>query len=48
MKKNETFSIAYAKIINRFTFEFGKDFCDESGEIDWKKLIIFNSGISNK
>jgi hypothetical protein len=44
-EKNETFSIAYAKIINRFTFEFGKDFCDESGEIDWKKLIIFNSGI---
>ena len=42
-EKNEEFLIAYSKMINRFTLEFAKDFCDVEGSIDWKKLVEFNS-----
>ena len=41
-QKNEEFIEAYAQIINEFTFEFGKDFCDD-GKINWEKLVKFNS-----
>lgn len=42
-EKNEEFTTAYSNLINKFTFEFGKDFCDENGAIKWDKLVIFNS-----
>jgi hypothetical protein len=42
-QKNEDFDIAYATLINKFTVEFAKKFCDK-GIIDWKKLLEFNSG----
>ncbi len=42
-EKNEKFVLAYSNLINKFTIEFGKDFCKENGAIDWKKLVIFNS-----
>lgn len=42
-EKNEEFIKAYSKIINKFTFEFSKDFCENSGQINWVKLIRFNS-----
>jgi len=42
-EKNEEFLIAYSKIINKLTFEFGKEFCDD-GIINWAKLVEFNSG----
>lgn len=42
-EKNEEFMISYSNLINKFTKEFAIDFCKESGEIDWKKLLIFNS-----
>ncbi len=45
-EKNEEFHIAYSQIINKFTFEFGKDFCEESGKINWEKLVKFNSASS--
>jgi hypothetical protein len=35
---------SYARMINRFTSEFSKDFCTPLGDIDWDKLIKFNSG----
>jgi hypothetical protein len=41
-EKNEQFMKSYAKIINKFTLEFGQNFC-KNGEIDWKKLVQFNS-----
>lgn len=41
--KNDEFLQSYAKIINKFTREFTNHFCDDSGEIDWKKLVYFNS-----
>lgn len=41
-EKNEEFIDAYSQIINKFTLEFGKDFCD-NGKINWIKLVQFNS-----
>ncbi len=43
-EKNEAFQEAYTKMINQFTREFLNDFCRDDGSIDWKKLVIFNSG----
>ncbi|MBN2090691.1 cytosolic protein [candidate division KSB1 bacterium] len=45
-EKNEDFLNAYPKMINKFTKEFTRDFCKETGEIDWEKLVEFNSGNS--
>ena len=42
-QKNEDFDIAYATLINKFTLEFAKKFCDK-GIINWQKLLEFNSG----
>ncbi|MFN8442935.1 MAG: PmeII family type II restriction endonuclease [Caldilineaceae bacterium] len=42
--KNDEFMHSYAQMINKFTREFTIDFCSESGEIDWAKLVRFNSG----
>lgn len=44
-EKNEEFLEAYAKLINKFTFEFGKEFCVD-GQIRWDVLVKFNSSIS--
>ncbi len=41
-EKNEEFMDAYSQIINKFTLEFGQDFCD-NGKINWIKLVQFNS-----
>lgn len=41
-EKNDEFMKAYAKITNKFTFEFGKEFCVH-GRIIWTKLVKFNS-----
>ncbi|MHB9119498.1 MAG: PmeII family type II restriction endonuclease, partial [Burkholderiales bacterium] len=41
-EKNEHFQKQYAKVINLFAQEFMADFCDD-GEIDWIKLVKFNS-----
>ncbi|MFH1226730.1 MAG: PmeII family type II restriction endonuclease [Planctomycetota bacterium] len=41
-EKNEEFLEAYSKLINTFTFEFGKNFCTD-GRINWTALVKFNS-----
>ncbi len=46
-QRNEMFQEEYAKVINRFTYEFSSQYCRPSGEIDWEKLVIFNSGKKN-
>ncbi|MEA1947327.1 MAG: PmeII family type II restriction endonuclease [Thermodesulfobacteriota bacterium] len=33
----------YGKVINKFSLEFMKMFCDPSGEILWEEVIKFNS-----
>jgi hypothetical protein len=43
-EKNEEFAKAYARVINRFSMEFAHDFCTPEGDIDWVKLVRFNSG----
>lgn len=43
-QRNEIFQKEYAKVINRFTYEFSDEYCLPSGEIDWEKLVTFNSG----
>jgi hypothetical protein len=42
-EKNEAYDQAYVQIINRFTREFNNTFCCESGAINWKQLVEFNS-----
>ncbi len=45
-QKNETFFKEYAKVINKFTYEFATDYCGQDGAILWEKLVKFNSGKS--
>ena len=40
--KTEEFVKSYSQIINKFTQEFSKDFCDD-GIINWEKVVAFNS-----
>ena len=34
-------------MINKFTKEFTTDFCDETGAIDWNKIVKLNSSIDD-
>lgn len=43
-ERNDEFMWAYANMVNRFTMGFAQRFCTEIGEIDWNKLVEFNSG----
>ncbi|MDR3301880.1 MAG: hypothetical protein LBT01_05020 [Spirochaetaceae bacterium] len=45
-EKNDDFHEKYAGMLNRFTKEFIELFCDSNGNIEWKKLVEFNSGKS--
>ncbi len=42
-QRNEKFFKDYGAVINRFSLEFTKNFCDESGVIDWPKLVRYSS-----
>ena len=42
-ERNDEFFRSYSQMINKFTLEFGKEFCDKNGSIAWKKLVKFNS-----
>ena len=33
----------YAKVVNKFTFEFIETFCDATGNILWEEIVKFNS-----
>ena len=41
---NKAFDGERARVTNRFTQEFIVAFCDEQGNIDWPRLVEFNSG----
>lgn len=41
-RKNEAFLKSYSKVINKFTLKFAQEFC-EDGEINWQKIVKFNS-----
>lgn len=42
-EKNDAFLKSYAQMINRFTKEFANTSCCDNGEVDWDKLVRFNS-----
>ena len=42
-EKNEQFSEAYGKVINKFTAEFIRKFCDAEGNMLWEEIVKFNS-----
>lgn len=42
-ERNELFQQEYGKVVNAFTKQFIDEFCDSSFQIDWEKLVAFNS-----
>lgn len=44
-EKNDDFAKSYSQMINKFTKEFSNNFCKDNGEIEWDKLVRFNSAI---
>ncbi len=46
-EKNDDFMLSYTQMINKFTREFSNSFCKKNGDIDWKKLLEFNSKKTN-
>ncbi|HQU32128.1 MAG: cytosolic protein [Planctomycetia bacterium] len=42
-EKNDDFVKSYSQMINKFTKEFANLFCKDNGDIDWNKLVRFNS-----
>jgi hypothetical protein len=44
-ENNDNFMKSYSQMINKFTKEFANIFCKNNGEIDWDKLVRFNSAI---
>ena len=44
-ERNDEFMISYTQRINKFTLEFGQQFCDQNGGIVWEKLVQFNSSM---
>lgn len=42
---NDSYLLSYSQLINKFTMEFASEYCKKSGEIDWKKLVEFNSSM---
>ena len=43
-ERNDAFMQSYAKVINKFTKEFSNEFCNDDGTINWKMIIVSNSG----
>lgn len=41
---NDTFADEKARVTNKFTKKFIDGFCDETGAVDWVKLVEWNSG----
>jgi len=41
---NDAFLVEKNRVINRFTKQFIDRFCEDNGEIDWARLVEFNSG----
>ncbi len=45
-EKNEEFQDSYDRMLNKFTVQFGNEYCDNNGAINWNKLVAFNSSSS--
>lgn len=44
-ERNEEFQVEYGKVANRFTLQFINEFCFADGQIDWEKIVRFNSSV---
>ena len=44
-EKNDIFINSYSQMINKFIKEFANVFCKDNGEIEWEKLVQFNSAM---
>ncbi len=42
-EKNDEFVKSYSQMINKFTKQFSNEFCNDYGDIEWEKLVQFNS-----
>lgn len=42
-ERNDDFMQSYSQMINKFTKEFANEFCKDNGDIDWDKLVKYNS-----
>ncbi|AGX88532.1 PmeII family type II restriction endonuclease [Candidatus Symbiobacter mobilis] len=42
-EKNDDFVKSYSQMINKFTKDFANIYCKDNGDIDWEKLVRFNS-----
>ncbi len=47
-QRNVNFLVEYGKVINKFSLEFGKQYCRADGAILWEKLVKFNSGKTDR
>lgn len=47
-ERNDAFQEEYAKVSDRFTREFMEEFCLPDGQIDWPKIVRFNSSATAK
>lgn len=45
-ERNDDFQVEYSKVVNRFTLEFIQDFCDLDGQINWERIVQFNSAVA--
>lgn len=44
-EKNEEYYVEYGRMINKFTQEFIKEYCNERGDILWDKIVKLNAAI---
>ncbi len=42
-EKSKEFHDSYARMVNKFSRQFSIEYCDDSGAINWHKLVAFNS-----
>ena len=42
-ERNDEFCRSYAQMINKVSQQFGAEYCEPNGAINWKKLVEFNS-----
>jgi len=44
-ERNDEFMQEYSMLLNRLSRQFMENFCKETGQINWDKLVEFNSGL---
>jgi hypothetical protein len=47
-EKNDEYFKEYSRMINKFTHEFIKDYCNVDGDIEWEKIVRLNAAIKTQ